>query len=353
MPQAQRKPARNQTIECARLMASFLVVFIHCPFPGNFGRAVSGVARMAVPLFFVISGYFAYGIGEDKAAGRLWRVLRLNVSASLVYAGWKCLKAACYWEPFPEYLWQVVPTGEEIVRWVLLNDNPYAGHLWYLAAAAVCWLVLWGYLRFFDDGQVRYQMLYGICACLMAVLFAAGELAVLLGVDVPYMLYRNGVFLGLPMFGFGIFLGQYRQRLVERFALTDRRLVFLIFLLLGFSLVCRFTVDSVDLPISIALAAGALMLLMVSHPNALGTRDCLSRAAQKFGALSTDVYIWHLLILEAYEMVGQTWFAEALGKWEGNLRPILVLGITLAAAIALEGLRTAARWVSARTAKEN
>lgn len=348
MPQAQIESARNQTIECARLIASFFVVFIHCPFPGNFGRAVSGVARMAVPLFFVISGYFAYGIGETKAAGRLQRVLRLNVTASLLYAGWRCLKAVYYWEPFPEYLWQVVPTGEEIVRWVLLNNNPYAGHLWYLAAAAVCWFVLWGYLRFFDDGQVRYQMLYSVCACLLAVLFATGELAMLLGVDVPYMLYRNATFLGLPMFGLGIFLGQYRQRLVERFALTVRRLVFVIFLASGFSLVCQFTVRSVDLPVSTIVAVAALMLLMVLHPNVLEKWDCWKRATLKFGTLSTDIYIWHLLVIEAYNIFGQAWFAGIFGKWEDNLRPILVLGITLAVAIALEGLRRTVRWVSAR-----
>lgn len=41
-------------------MAAFLVVFIHAPIPGVIGDCVCGVARISVPLFFIISGFFLF-----------------------------------------------------------------------------------------------------------------------------------------------------------------------------------------------------------------------------------------------------------------------------------------------------
>ena len=61
------KPARNGIVSAYKLIAACAVVFIHFPFPGAFGKWVDCLARFAVPLFFAISGYYAYRVD----AGRL------------------------------------------------------------------------------------------------------------------------------------------------------------------------------------------------------------------------------------------------------------------------------------------
>lgn len=43
-------------LNAAKLFAAFLVVTIHIHFPGDFGKCVIAVARIAVPFFF-------YGVG--------------------------------------------------------------------------------------------------------------------------------------------------------------------------------------------------------------------------------------------------------------------------------------------------
>lgn len=336
------KQERNQSIECTRLIASFFVVFIHCPFPNRFGQLVTGLGRFAVPLFFMISGYFSFGAGKEKLSGRAAQLFRLNLLGAALYALWRCLKAAHYGADLGTCLMQMVPTAPELVKWILVNDGPFAGHLWYLASSFVCTVVLLGYVRFFGERAVDYRPFYGICACLMAMQLVLGELASLLGMPVPYMLYRNALLMGLPLFGLGLFLGQYRQRLMENFALNDRKLLAAVLAGMVFSLLCAFGVGGVDLPIGTVAAVTALMLLMASHPR-LTENWRLSRWIARFGKLSTAVYLLHLMVVEIYSIFLQSRFKTLLGSREDNLRPLVVLGITLMAAILWERLRAIRR----------
>lgn len=148
MMQVQTKKTRNQAVECTRMAAAFLVVFIHCPFPGTFGNVVGGIGRLAVPLFFVISGYFSYGIDRKKAAKRLHSIFNLNVAGTLLYALWRVFRSCYYGENLLWALKGAVPRMKELVEWVLISVNPYAGHLWYLTSLLMCSLVLCAFLCF-------------------------------------------------------------------------------------------------------------------------------------------------------------------------------------------------------------
>ena len=50
----------NKCLNFAKGVACILVVFIHCQFPPPVGRYVISIARAAVPLFFMVSGYFCF-----------------------------------------------------------------------------------------------------------------------------------------------------------------------------------------------------------------------------------------------------------------------------------------------------
>lgn len=342
MPQTQVKPLRNQSIECARLAASFCVVFIHCPFPGRSGELLACMGRFAVPLFFVISGFFSFEVPKETLRKRVRHLLWLNVLATIVYALWRCAKAAYDDADLWTCLMQAVPTAEEWTKWALVSDNPFAGHLWYLTSILVCSLALLGYVCFFGQQKVSYRGFYGACGCLFALQLILGELAAAMDMPVPYMLYRNALLLGLPMFGMGVFLGQYRRQLAENFHLTDGTLLILILAGMGLSLVCELGGAGVDLPTGMVLAVAALMLLMVSHPQVTKNRLCAAWIA-RFRGLSTTVYILHLMVVEIYGMFLQGRFEAVLGSREDNLRPLVVLGITLAAALLWEGMKNVKR----------
>lgn len=51
---------KNDTLELIKLFASYMVVFIHVMFYGTVGEAMNALGRFAVPLFFLISGYYSF-----------------------------------------------------------------------------------------------------------------------------------------------------------------------------------------------------------------------------------------------------------------------------------------------------
>ena len=58
---------KNYTLELLKLFASYMVVFIHIMFYGEMGIIMDTLARFAVPLFFLISGYYSFQIKPEKS----------------------------------------------------------------------------------------------------------------------------------------------------------------------------------------------------------------------------------------------------------------------------------------------
>ena len=78
---------RNELLNIAEAFAAFLVVCIHFPVPGN--GEVTAIARIAVPLFFCISGYFFYRGNAELEYGciprKCKRLVLLLLGSELTY----------------------------------------------------------------------------------------------------------------------------------------------------------------------------------------------------------------------------------------------------------------------------
>ena len=49
---------RNNSIDNLKAICTFLIVCIHVPFPGEIGAYFITLTRIAVPIFFMITGFF-------------------------------------------------------------------------------------------------------------------------------------------------------------------------------------------------------------------------------------------------------------------------------------------------------
>ena len=79
---------RNKCLDFFKGIAALCVVFVHIPFPGKFGKCVSSAGSCGVMLFFLISGFYAYGPRDEmrpKLMKRFRRNLLITVIALLVY----------------------------------------------------------------------------------------------------------------------------------------------------------------------------------------------------------------------------------------------------------------------------
>ena len=55
------KNMRNYSIDTLKFICAFLVIFIHTPQPDVYYIAITPISRCAVPIFFMISGYYTFG----------------------------------------------------------------------------------------------------------------------------------------------------------------------------------------------------------------------------------------------------------------------------------------------------
>ena len=49
---------RNNSIDNLKAICTFLIISIHVPFPGEIGAYFITLTRIAVPIFFMITGFF-------------------------------------------------------------------------------------------------------------------------------------------------------------------------------------------------------------------------------------------------------------------------------------------------------
>lgn len=74
---------RNKTLDLIKLLSAYAVIFIHFRMPGIPGAFADALSRFAVPLFFVISGYYAFGNDNKKLKRKALNIGKLYLSATL------------------------------------------------------------------------------------------------------------------------------------------------------------------------------------------------------------------------------------------------------------------------------
>ena len=68
---ARIKKRENETLYILKVWATFSVIAIHFGFLGQIGVFYKVLARFAVPLFFMISGFYSFSISEEKLKKRI------------------------------------------------------------------------------------------------------------------------------------------------------------------------------------------------------------------------------------------------------------------------------------------
>ena len=127
----QTSGQRNDGIAILKAIAAFMVVWIHLGVHGAGNPAVYAVTkyadalcRMAVPVFFIITGYFFSGY-MDRTWPKLKKLLTLTITASVLYVILDLWTGDEYRNLISETKW--------IPHFLIYNIfPPFAGHLWYM-----------------------------------------------------------------------------------------------------------------------------------------------------------------------------------------------------------------------------
>jgi surface polysaccharide O-acyltransferase-like enzyme len=201
---------RFSSIDAMKVVAAFLVMTIHVPFPGVIGEIVKVIARIAVPFFFVVSGFFLYSIDKNeiniKTIHSIKNALVLVVTANVAYFLWEIVKTILVKESIYFYISNTF-TIKNAVMFFIFNDSPVGEHLWYLSAYLYALLIFYLLNKY---SLTKYS--YFFIPLLLIIDLVFGKYSLLIWYqNFNQVFMRNFLFNGLPY----ILLGNWLRGILE------------------------------------------------------------------------------------------------------------------------------------------
>ncbi len=300
---------KNDCLNLWKGIAAFSVIWLHCGFfLGDKGKILSGLARFAVPFFFLVSGYFASGRNWKTIRRRAVHILRLLLLGNAVYLLWELLQG--------ETLASIFGAKNWVTDFLLWNYSPTAPHLWFLGALLYCYL-FYGFLLY-AGWEKKADFLIPL---LLGANLLLGEGRVLLPVALRVRCIRSFVFTGLPFFLWGCKLAEKESRRSD--------LPAVVVIVLGGILAAaeQGLTGYEELHLGNILMAGGIFRLALARPE-LGQDSRLTRFGE---VLSGSIYLWHLLVRDAVKLI---WILLKLPRG-GNIYGILGVVLVMVGSVIL------------------
>ncbi len=301
------EPPPYAAVDLAKFVCALLVIAIHTQPPETqstllTNEVVNVLGRIAVPFFFVCSGYFF--LAKLTRANARERFVKYVKELLWLYAAWCCI-----YFPIDAYLgWKRAPNALAAVLGYLQN-LVFAGghsHLWYLPALLLATTLL--YASFVVDRLLTFLVaslaLYGVglfgdaySGLLDAVPWAQKAYSAYFEV---FLFTRNGLFFGFPFVMLGGVAARW-QAVLERRATLGVLVALAVLLHLEAALLARHG-GGRDCNMYITLLPLALCLLLVLLRTPLGIRPATARTMR---SLSSGVYFAHGLFVAVFSKVFQ------------------------------------------------
>ncbi len=211
---------KNDFMNYLKGIACFGVVLVHVKLPNYvLDGVIQSVFRFAIPLFFMVSGYFCDTSDREKLEKRLPKkckhILGISVIGCVYYFIFNVM-IALFGDSHgtvEDVVKRVTSLFEprKIADWILFNQDPFINIMWFTFALLYCYLLLWVINRF-----DLYRKMFWSIPVLLGVHMILGNVLILFGVEVSKLYYRNFLFFGLPFLLFGVWLRRNQARVMEK-----------------------------------------------------------------------------------------------------------------------------------------
>ena len=140
---------KSVTLELIKLLAAYMVVFVHVPFYGKAGSIIDALARFAVPLFFFISGFFSYEISLEKIKKRTKRIVIITAFSSALYFLFR-IALLLWFENMSAVVsyFKGLLEIKSIINLIVFNLPFSSGHNWYLLALIYVYIIFYFITKF-------------------------------------------------------------------------------------------------------------------------------------------------------------------------------------------------------------
>lgn len=288
---------RNFFIDLLKIAMSLAVVGIHVnlmmdinPTIGNY--LVNGIFRIAVPVFFLINGYFFYdAIQKNKHKIWLKKILILYLLGSLFYSG--------FWI---QLVTESIADGSYIFAAKVISVYVFLGyyHLWYFPAVMGAALITTACYK-----KIPEKIILALCIILyvMAVYmnYYLANNDIIESSNLELFIYRNFLFFAFPFFYAGYHINKHQLHK----KVTPEKLYIVAFVSTATLLIevynhldLFFKNINIDCYLSLPTLCTSLLLI------ALKTN--VQSKSKTFNKYATGIYLLHIYIIEKLYMTSIT-----------------------------------------------
>lgn len=292
---------QNHYLDYWKGIACAAVVFFHTRFPiYTLDGVLQSMFRFAVPLFFMISGYYSYYEQRDmvtqKLPSKMKRIFWINLGGCFYYFVVQMAIGL-----FGDSHGSVEDTIERfhmlinkrtMVHWLIFNQDPFINIMWFTSALLYCYIIFWGVNHF-----NQYGLFYRLIPVLLAIHLVVGNLLILFGVEVNKVYYRNFLLYGIPFFMLGNYFHGHREDIIEKFNMEKCRWMFFLGLLLGIGE--WFIVGRREMYLGTILVVISVFIMTMHEPEKK-SKSFFTKVGKEY---SLFVYIIHysfIIVLESF-----------------------------------------------------
>lgn len=298
---------RNTSLDVLKGVAALFVIWIHEQFPGVTGQLIDRVGSFAVPVFFLVSGYFSRKSSRKKLEKSIRHTLYLiacNYALSFVRIFvFNAFSITAVVDAISKVL-----TFKWMTLWLVLNVTAHiSGIAWFLFALLYCYILHWCFHRQCQDRRIFYLIPISL-VCGFAILFLYPQIGV-----------RNIWFMGIPYYLGGQWFAENQEH-VKRIAARH----FVLSGMIGCAiLVLSMFVMEPIYYIGYGLLSASLFALCICFP------DCHNRLLARMGSrYNFFIYVGHALMIHVFNAILPVGDSLLLA-W---IRPVLLAAATIGCA---------------------
>lgn len=282
---------RNEGLDALRLVAAFMVCIQHTiTSVGVFGYVLM-LTRIAVPVFFMITGFYIY---NAKLKKQMLKTLNIILVMTVLYF---CFDLAKFFALGKlAYFWGQFADLENWIKLIVFNSPIVADHGWYLFALLYALPIVHMLVH-------RNNKIVLICAFAATYTFCIifGKYSMLVfGTEFPAYIVRSFLGMGIPF----LILGYFVNAIIKLGGICSRRFSH-VFLLIAVvvSIMERFLLETFgvngtrDVYISTALLAVAFFMWFYLHADMFAGSK-IPKMGLKY---SLCIYIVHIAFREVFE----------------------------------------------------
>ncbi len=309
---------KNISLYTLEGIACMFIIFIHCSFPEPIGDIINTIARFAVPIFFIVSGFFNYSASKEKLKTRLFKLLKIFIVSSIIYIAYNNFEN--YYinnnHNFIEYNLEKINL-QNIFNLVFFNyTHCIYSHLWFLPALMYCYI-----FRMVSKDK-KIEKIYKFIPLLLIVAYVINIYLVKNNLNMRY-LSRNWLLTGIPFYIIGHLIKENIKRIssIKKRIIIPVAVVGLVLSIIERTIFKLNNIGQLEIYIGSVIFAISIFIFAVKEPDLIKIKF-FATIGEKY---SLNIYIIHYLIINILTKLLENKFNININKY---ILPILVFIIS-------------------------